>query len=226
VLTGTVTDSVGLEEVQISTAGGPWDDAAFNYARGEWRYLWYLGTEPDGASYAVTTRASDAGSHVTQITQTVAVDLAPPSPVTVTLAYTNGAGVFTTLAPGQTIRDVYTPTVIITWTASSDGVGLGNYLVGWTPNSHDRLTLCARQSLSRDDQALCVCQVIAPDIWQRQGGQSARSMPMSPPRQTIFRRVTAGEQLLAVGANRDHARIKSSCSKIPGGCISWDDVLE
>ena len=92
--------------MQVSTAGGPWDDAAFDSARGEWRYLWYLGAEPDGTSYVVTARASDAGSHVTQITQTVMVDLAPPAPVTVTLAYTNGAGVLTTLSPGQTIRDV------------------------------------------------------------------------------------------------------------------------
>jgi hypothetical protein len=238
VLTGTVTDSVGLEAVQVSTAGGPWDDAAFNDARGEWRYLWYLGAEPDGAAYDVTARASDAANHVTQITQTVRVDLAPPSPVTVTLAYTNGTGVFTTLAPGQTIRDVYTPTAIITWTASSDGVGLGNYLVGWTPNSTSTTGLTSYVSTTNryhegwiGEAQPHYAQVIAQDIygnWQWQTvGPIYADGPRTPDYISDFQYHGWMESGCSqIGADREIARAApshSSLKDVQQLYLSWDD---
>jgi hypothetical protein len=60
------------------------------------------------------------------------VDVTRPDPVTITLAYTSSLGAYTVVTPGQTIRDVLSPTLLIEWTASSDGSGLSGYMGGWT----------------------------------------------------------------------------------------------
>ena len=126
-LTGVATDSVGLEAVEVAIDGGDWDEASFN---GEtWRYPWYLDDEPDGATYTVTARAVDGAEHTARVTKTVTVDLTPPEPVTVTLAYTDTLGVRHPLTSGQTIRE--SPVDLIAeWTASSSG-DLSRYYVGW-----------------------------------------------------------------------------------------------
>jgi hypothetical protein len=130
-LDGHATDSIGLEVVEVSVDGSALDRASFDNVT--WRYPWPLGEEPDNKPYTVTVRAVDAVSHTAQVTETVIVDLVPPSLVTVTLAYTNSLGVYTPLAPGQTVQDVLSPTLVVAWTASSDGGGLSGYLAGWTP---------------------------------------------------------------------------------------------
>jgi len=126
-LSGVATDTVGLEDVLVTGTNAQQDAAAFDDVT--WRYPWYLGAEPDGEVYTVTARAEDAARAVT-VTQAVTVDLQQPTPVTVSLSYTGSlsSGALTAL---QVIRET-TPTLSIDWAASSDGSGLGGYLVGWT----------------------------------------------------------------------------------------------
>jgi hypothetical protein len=127
-LTGLVTDNGGVERVQVKTSDA-WNDASLH--DGTWRYPWYLDSEPDGATYTVTARATDVAGRTAQVTETVTVDLVEPAPVTVALAYINSLGRHTVLTPGNTIRDVLSPTLIIEWTASSSD-DLSRYYVGWT----------------------------------------------------------------------------------------------
>src|SRR5262249_4746856 len=63
-------------------------------------------------------------------TKKVAVDNAPPAAVNITLGYHDAQGNHP-LAIGQTVYAA-SPTLLVNWTASNDGNGLGNYLVGWT----------------------------------------------------------------------------------------------
>ena len=137
-LTGTVTDTVGLDTVEVRVDSGDWGEAAFDLDEETWRYLWYLGEEPDGDTYSVSARATDAAGHTGQATRTVTVDLTEPEPVTVTLAYTGTLGVRQPLTPGQTIRKAPV-TLIAEWTASSSS-DLSRYYVGWTESTTAELS--------------------------------------------------------------------------------------
>jgi hypothetical protein len=134
-LTGSYTEAGGVDaiRVQANVYGQGLDnrfDAAVMNATA-WRYVWFLGEEPDGQTYTVTSVITDVAGGSAQDSNTVLVDLVPPAPVTVTLAYTNSDGVYTTLTSWETVRDVISPTLIITWTAS-DSADLSHYYAGWT----------------------------------------------------------------------------------------------
>jgi len=126
VLTGTATDTVGLESVEVGP--DPWDEAFFDGAI--WRYPWYLAKDPDDETYTVTVRAVDAAGHVGQVTKSVTVDLVPPTPVTVTLSYTGSASAGVVVA-GDTIAEPNV-TLNMDWTASSDGSGVTTYWADWS----------------------------------------------------------------------------------------------
>ncbi len=145
-LTGLVTDTGGVERVQVKTSE-VWDDTSLH--DGAWRYPWNLGSEPDGAAYIVTARATDAAGRTAQVTETVTVDLVEPTPVTITLAYINSLGVRTVLTPGHTIRDVLSPTLIVEWTASSSE-DLSRYYVGWTESPTPDLAALTTYALAAD----------------------------------------------------------------------------
>jgi hypothetical protein len=131
-LTGWVTDSATVPSVQAIVDGTTFDggvdaSGAPPLITGDWRALWDVdsGSLPDGAVFTVTARATDAGGHVAAVTETVTVDVALPTPVTMTLS---GDG--TPVAPGETLRQV-APTLTLTWTAASDGSGIDGYVVDW-----------------------------------------------------------------------------------------------
>lgn len=123
-LTGPVTDTAGVAAAQAQASGGDWQFASVS--GNTWRAPYVLGSDPDGVAYSVTALVTDLGGHTAQVTRTVTVDIVPPAPVTLTL--TSDGSVIT---PGMTLRTL-SPTLTISWTASSDGSGLGDYLVRWT----------------------------------------------------------------------------------------------
>ncbi len=131
---GLVTDTVGIETVEVQIDGGAWDAATVKaMVPGPWRYPWDLGlgNDPDGVGYTVSARARDVAGRIAQTTETITVDVVPPARVTMTLAYTDSLGVRHPISPGRTIYQA-APTLLIEWSESSDGGGLGGYLVGWT----------------------------------------------------------------------------------------------
>jgi hypothetical protein len=101
-----------------------------------WTGGWYLpGDTPDGTPYAVTAQATDSAGHTALVTQTVIVDLTPPAPVTLTLHSAGGL-----LEPGATLREP-SPVITLTWTASSDGSGIGGYQARWTAQTTATLSI-------------------------------------------------------------------------------------
>ncbi len=136
IVTGSYTETGGVTSIQVREPGGVWGAAALDApspSSGQaWRYAWFLNEEPDGKAYTLTARIADVFGRTAQQTDTVTVDVTRPDPVTITLAYTSSLGAYTVVTPGQTIRDVLSPTLLIEWTASSDGSGLSGYMVGWT----------------------------------------------------------------------------------------------
>jgi hypothetical protein len=98
-ITGTVSDTMGLEAVEVLSS--TWDEASFG--DGTWRYVWDLGVSPDAVDYTITARATDAAGHTGQDSQTLTVDLVPPAPVTPTLSYQVGATTYP-LQAGETVR--------------------------------------------------------------------------------------------------------------------------
>ena len=138
-LSGLVTDTGGVTGVRIGV-GRPGesltlsndatlvtDPSAPSTASG-WRTGWYLGTGelPDNASYRVSAEATDVAGHSTRVTETVTVDIVPPTPVELSL-HSGGEEI----APSDTVTET-NPTLSLAWTPSSDGSGLGDYLVRWT----------------------------------------------------------------------------------------------
>ncbi|HNT77973.1 MAG TPA: hypothetical protein PKH77_23415, partial [Anaerolineae bacterium] len=130
ILTGPYTETGGVAAIQVQEPGGAWGAAAVLDAD-TWRYAWFLDGAPNGVPYTLTARITDVAGRTAQQTGAVIVDVATPQPVTVTLAYTNSLGVYTVVTPGDTIRDVLSPTLIVAWTASQSS-DLARYYAGWT----------------------------------------------------------------------------------------------
>ncbi|MFQ5421054.1 MAG: hypothetical protein ACE5EY_11915, partial [Anaerolineae bacterium] len=87
---------------------------------------------PVGETFTITARVTDLAGQTAVVTHTVWADVVPPAPITMTLSYDN-AGSPQLITPGMTIRDVLTPTLLITWPAASDdGSGIAGYRAGWT----------------------------------------------------------------------------------------------
>jgi hypothetical protein len=188
-LTGPYTETGGVTSIRVredvpGSGVGEWDDAIVyddDPATGSgqaWRYIWFLDDVPDGRPYTFTARIADVVGRTGQQTDTVTVDLVPPLPVTVTLAYTNSLGARTVISPGQTIHDVLSPTLSIEWTESRDGSGLSGYRAGWTAEQAAELSQLASYTPTRrheqqvgDVQAL-YAHVVSQDAHGNQGWQT------------------------------------------------------
>jgi len=130
-LSGSAADSVGLQEVAVSVDGGTWETAGLD--GGTWHYPWSLGrgeSEPDGEAHTISVRATDGAGRTAEVTETVTVDLVPPAPMTVTLAYGSGDGLIP-LEVGGTIREM-SATLAVGWPESSLGAGWPDVLAGWS----------------------------------------------------------------------------------------------
>jgi subtilisin-like proprotein convertase family protein len=134
VLTGVATDTVDVQQVEIDLDGIGWGTASLE--GDSWRFMWPLGdSDPDGETYTVTVRATDAATYTSTTTDTLLCDMRLPAAVTITLAYTDTLGARHAVVPGQTIRDGNL--LEIAWTPSSDGSGVAGYRVGWTTSLTD-----------------------------------------------------------------------------------------
>ncbi len=120
---------------RLAMQESPWVDAML-LDEDTWRFTWLQSELADSDVYTFTVKITDVAGRSTQETGAVTLDLTPPSPVSVTLAYTNGLGVYTVISPGQTLYDAdmvgISPTLIITWTASDDHSGIARNRVGWS----------------------------------------------------------------------------------------------
>jgi len=121
---GRATDSGGVAQVALLQ-----DDQVYEATLESdvWRGSWYLESDtlPDNETFTITVRATDVAGRVKVITPTVRADVAPPTAPALTLR--NGD---TDLTPGMTVREL-SPTLTLTWTASSDGSGPVDYSVEW-----------------------------------------------------------------------------------------------
>jgi len=123
-VSGTMDDAGGVKNVQLDIEGST-SNAALD--TDTWLAQWVLGGGllPDGETVTATAQAMDVAGRTTTVTETLFVDVAPPTPVE--LSMTSGA---TPVLPGATLRTI-SPTLTLTWTASSDGSGLSDYDVIW-----------------------------------------------------------------------------------------------
>ena len=87
----------------------------------------------DGETFTVTARAFDAAWREVSLTQAVVVDVVPPQPVTLTVAYQGTGGAWAPLAPGDTVRAPFQPQLRLEWSAATDGSGLRGYFAGFLP---------------------------------------------------------------------------------------------
>ncbi|HHS98157.1 MAG TPA: hypothetical protein ENK08_09760, partial [Chloroflexi bacterium] len=175
-LTGRVTDTVSQPQVRVVVTGARHFEGSVDSASGPWVVPWYLGTGPlpDGETYTVTAQATDIAGHKAQDIESVTVDVVPPTPVTLTLS-SGGSP----LAPGDTLRAI-SPTLTLTWTASSDGSGLADYLAEWTVQvtSTVTTTATAHDPLARQaqyqagDGQKVTAQVTCRDVYGQQTAQS------------------------------------------------------
>ncbi len=124
-VTGWVTDAAtSLPDVVWRVGSAAWQPAGV--VGNTWIGGWYLTETPDGVVYTVRAQAADMAGHTTQTMQPVVVDITPPTPVTLTLSSSGGL-----LEPGATVREP-APALTLTWTAASDGSGVGGYEARWT----------------------------------------------------------------------------------------------
>ena len=214
VLTGPYTETGQVAAIGAQANGGHWFPAAPLDAD-TWRYAWYLDEdeEPDGKTYIVTTVITDVAGRTAQSSGNILVDLVPPSAVTITLAYTNSQGVLTTLTPDQTIRDVASPTLVITWTAASDGSGVSGYWAGWTESeSPDLSELTAHSTADRrhvqqvGDVKALYAHVVSQDIYGNRYWQT-----LGP----IYTDITTTPDLVGQTADLSyHGWMESGCTQV------------
>ena len=93
-LGGTVSDNLTLYRVEVSVDGGGWHDASFG-ADGRWQIPLRLSGKLDGRTFNVRARATDKAGWSTTAAKTVRVDVLPPAPVSIFLAYVNTSGIKT-----------------------------------------------------------------------------------------------------------------------------------
>jgi len=134
VLSGRVTDTIGVQRVNVNPDHRGWGSASLNGRT--WRFLWTIGnSDPDGVTYDVTARATDFGGHSSETSTPILFDMQPPAPVTVTLSYFDPVGERHPLEPHQTITDGNL--LMIEWTPGHDGSGVAGSYVGWTDSPTD-----------------------------------------------------------------------------------------
>ncbi len=117
-------------------AGGDVDvDTGSGFGRAQvnglaWTTTWIVPGSLDGGSYPIAARITDQLNRTGTDVKNVIVDVVPPSLVTMTLSV-RGSGGLTAIAPYSTVRESGVG-LVVNWTASADGSGLADYLVGWS----------------------------------------------------------------------------------------------
>jgi hypothetical protein len=213
-LTGWVTDSGSVPSVRATVDGTTFDggvDAtdAPPLITGDWRALWDVASEalPDGATFTVTAQATDAGEHTAATTETLTVDIARPSPVTMSLH--SGAA----LAPGDTLRQV-AATLTVSWTAASDGSGIASYGVDWADT--DALTTTHILTSVLDPRiaqyAAADGHKIVPSVTSRDGYGNDRSHRFGPV--YVDSPLTPDYALLDDPDGVHHGWMESACSRV------------
>ncbi len=137
-LTGPLSDTGGVETVRIFADADTPINA--NVHTDSWRTPWYLGPDalPDGETFTLAARATDVVGHQTTVTETVLVDLVPPSELD------------TVLSPADPVIRTSGAPLTLTWSAATDGSGVSGYDVVW--KVADALTTTAtRQAFAATD---------------------------------------------------------------------------
>jgi len=133
-VSGLVTDtSLPYVDVLWKVGSAAWQPAALT--NGVWNGGWHVSGAPDGVTYTVSAQATDIAGHQVLTSHAVLVDIVPPRPVTLTLHSTGGV-----IPPGTTLRQP-SPPITLTWTASSDGSGIGGYQTRWTSQATTTLSI-------------------------------------------------------------------------------------
>ncbi|NUM44027.1 MAG: hypothetical protein HUU38_04915, partial [Anaerolineales bacterium] len=132
VMTGTTNvPGNALIEVQPG-AGEPFLPATLN--QGTWAFSWNVDAAMDGVSVPVTVRLTDSLNRTVTTTQNIVVDVVVPQAVEITAQYRDPNNALFPLLPGDTVRET-DPTLVLDWTASTDGSGIAEYLVGFTTSA-------------------------------------------------------------------------------------------
>lgn len=177
-LSGSADDSVGLQEVAVSVDGGTWETAGLD--GGTWHYPWSLGpgeSEPDGEAHTISVRATDGAGHTAEATETVTVDLVPPAPMTLTLAYESGDGLIP-LDVGGIIREM-SATLGVGWPESSLGAGWSNVLAGWSTAITPAVESLA-PAVGEHRQALAEPQALYAHVVARDENGNSRAQTAGP----------------------------------------------
>ncbi|HSN78223.1 MAG TPA: CARDB domain-containing protein [Anaerolineae bacterium] len=131
-LQGAVSDTAGVAAVQWRVGNGAWQVATLasggpGATSDTWQGDWTLeaGPPPDGAVFNIAVRATDIGGHVTEQTEIVTVDVAPPGPAALEML---AGGV--AVPPGSAVDA--SGGLTLNWSGATDGSGLGDYTVRWT----------------------------------------------------------------------------------------------
>ena len=124
VLQGTADGSPG-ELVEMQIDGNGWQPVAFNGVA--WQTEWLI--IEDGQSFSVQARITDKAGRTSQDSQIVTVDVLPPEPVDIILGYLDGT--LQAIEAGDTVYKS-NPSLVVDWSAGTDGSGIGRYMVGWT----------------------------------------------------------------------------------------------
>ncbi|MEP7198854.1 MAG: proprotein convertase P-domain-containing protein, partial [Chloroflexota bacterium] len=128
-LLGTANDANGISSV-IVNVGGVNLIADVNPQTGAWLADWNVGSTPDGVTYPIIITATDRAGQVARLSDSIIVDVVPPSLTNVTMAYINADGVRTAISPNDTVFDVNAPTLLINWASSSSD--LARFNASWT----------------------------------------------------------------------------------------------
>ncbi|MAT96582.1 MAG: hypothetical protein CL608_05510 [Anaerolineaceae bacterium] len=231
-LTGITNAGAGsLVEVQID--GGAWIQVANDGTA--WRYQWPVFNE-DGVAHDVSARVTDAAGRTAVTSETILVDVVPPSLVDISLSYLDG-GSNVPIAPGETVYDS-NPTLVIDWTAVSDGSGLGDYLVGWTTSpTPTAASLTTTTTSGAHQQAVTESQtwyahVGVPDslgniTWQTRGPITVDSPATPDFIADLNYDGWMGSGASQIGANREvsfNAPDSAALKAVQRFFLSWDDT--
>ena len=130
-LSGAVADASGIVSLEVGTAGSAWSRATVT--GGAWSGFAYPGRQftADGEKVAVSARARDRAGWTTVVTTPVLVDMTPPTPPGIALAYQQDGASHPITQTGTTVPAA-APKLEMSWTASADGAGLDDYEIAWT----------------------------------------------------------------------------------------------
>ncbi|MEM7114189.1 MAG: LamG-like jellyroll fold domain-containing protein [Chloroflexota bacterium] len=129
-VSGQVTDLVGIDMVEARFAGQPWQLMQLNGSDWSGGVTYPAASVADGDMFTLEVRATNVVGLTDEESQVVSIDLTPPAAFDATLSYDNN-GTAVPVSQNETITAVSNPTLTVNWTSSSDPSGLGDYTVNW-----------------------------------------------------------------------------------------------